>query len=94
MKKFVYPAVVYYDEDNKIYVAYIEELGLVAEGNTMEEVHIRIEEYLFQYLYTSISFDMDIPTPTPFEEIQNKYPKNKVALVSAQLDIAEVKKHV
>ncbi|MBR4745097.1 MAG: type II toxin-antitoxin system HicB family antitoxin [Clostridia bacterium] len=92
MKKFVYPAVVYYDEDNKIYVAYIEELGLVAEGKTMEEVHNRIEEYLFQYLYTSISFDMEIPTPTSFESVQNKYSKNKVVLVGAQLDIQEIKK--
>ena len=93
MKKFTYPAVVYYDEDNKVYVMYIEELGLVAEGTTMEEVHSMMDLYLSRYMCTALSFGLDIPEASKFSDIQQKNKNNKVVLVDTQIDDLKLKNY-
>ena len=86
MKKFVYPAVVYYDEDNKIYLMYIEELGVSGVGPTMEECNISLHDSLVNYIITSLEFGIDIPEPQNYNEVEKKNPNKKVMLVPFNVD--------
>lgn len=86
MQNFVYPAVVYKDLDNDLYVINIEDLYLVGEGNSVEEAHEHVKGLLERYIQTTLSFGLDFVPPTKFEEIRAKYPKNLVMLVECILD--------
>ena len=93
MKKFTYPAVVYYDEDNKVYVMHIEELGLVAEGATMEEAQSYMNIYLSHYLCTSLSFGFSVPEPEKYNTVQSKNPKNRILLIDSVINDEKLKNY-
>ena len=91
MKKYVYPAVVYYDEDNAKYVMQIEELGLIAEGDTMEDAHEKLGMFLSQYLITSIMFDIEVSEPQEYSSVQSNNPNKTVILVEKLVDESKIK---
>ena len=39
MKKFTYPAVLFYDDEEKCYIIAMFDLGLVTSGETVEQAH-------------------------------------------------------
>ncbi len=86
MKKYVYPAVIYYDEDALVYVIYIEDLGIVVEGDTVEEAHNRAGQFMDIYLETAIKEGLDIPEATDFDSVVSAHPKEMVVLVESTLD--------
>ncbi len=92
MKKFVYPAVVFYDEDAQIYVMTIDELALVVEGSSVEEVHQAMNEALESYVTTAISFGLEIPTPENFNLVMARNPKNLCILVDTTIEEKKIKK--
>ena len=92
MKKFVYPAVVYYDEDNKIYLMYIEELGISGDGLTMEESNAHLRTALMNYVITALRYDLEIPEPQAYDDVVHNNPNNKVMLVSVDVDDSKIKK--
>ena len=92
MKKFTYPAVLYYDEDNQIYVLHIGELGLVAEGETVEEAHMFLEKYLNQYIYTALKFNFPIPEPCSYDELKQKYKNKNILFLDAVFEDKTIEK--
>ena len=78
MKKFVYPAVVYYDDDAKVYVVAIDELGLYCEGSTVEEAQNAMNDTLDTYITTALEFNCEIPDPADFNKKVAEFPKNIV----------------
>ncbi len=86
MKKYVYPAVVYYDEDALVYVVCIEDLGIIVEGDTVEEAHKRAGKFMDRYLQTALKEDMEIPDATEFDTVVTKHPKEMVVLVESTFD--------
>ncbi|MBP5651761.1 MAG: type II toxin-antitoxin system HicB family antitoxin [Clostridia bacterium] len=92
MKKFVYPAVVYYDEDNKIYLMYIDELGIGGDGLTMEECNSSLCNALMNYVITALRYDLDIPAPQEYESVVKNNSNNKVMLISIDIDERKIKK--
>lgn len=85
MKKFVYPAVFYYDNVTKLYCAAIKDLAIYIDGETVEEAHKSVTELLKVFVSTSLKYDDELPQPSPFDEIVAKYPKNLVMLVECSM---------
>ena len=92
MKKFTYPAVVYYDEDNQIYVMYIGELGLVAEGETVEEARRYLTIYLREYIITSLRFGLPLTEPASYEELKKKNNDKNIVFLDAVFEDKEYAK--
>lgn len=86
MKRFIYPAVFYYDEATKTYCAAINDLSLYKDGDTVEDAHVNITEMLEVYINTAIKYEMELPEPSSFDEVVEKHPKNMVMLVEYNKD--------
>lgn len=85
MKKFVYPAVFYYDNETKTYCAAINDLSLFIEGDTVEEAHENASAALKIYISTSLKYGDDIPEPSSFDDVMEQYSKHIVLLVECNL---------
>ncbi len=92
MKKFVYPAVIYHDNEAGVYVMAIEELCLYVEGNSVEEVHANMNAALNYYITTAIAFNYPIPEAENFNIVMARNPKNIVLLVDTSIDEKKIKK--
>lgn len=85
MKKFVYPAVFYYDDDTKTYCAALDDLALYVEGDTVEQAHENASSALEIYISSCMRYEDDIPEPSSFDDIIEKHPRNIVLLVECSL---------
>ncbi len=92
MKKFVYPAVVYRDDEANVYVMSIDELGLFIEGDSVEEAHELMNEALESYITYALQFNCEIPQAQNFNVVMAKNPKNLVLLVDTMIDEKKIKK--
>lgn len=86
MKKYTYPAVLYFDEEEKCYIIAMFDLGLVSIGETVEEAHNNARELLDNYLECSFAFECDIPEPSPFETVIATHPKELCVLVESTIN--------
>ena len=86
MKKYVYPAVVYFDEEAQVYVIYVEDLGIIVEGDTVEEAHKRASKFMDIYLTTALREELEIPEASEFEKVVANHPKEMVVMVESILD--------
>lgn len=86
MKKFVYPAVLFYDEEEKQYTAALFDLEILVDAKTVELAVETAQAYLNKYLELAFANEIEIPAPTDFEQMIDMYPKNMVVLVESKLD--------
>lgn len=54
MRKFTYPAVLFFDEEEKNYIIAMFDLGLVTSGETVEEAHTNARTMLDSYLFFNL----------------------------------------
>ena len=87
MKNLVYPAVLYKDEETGNYTIILKDLGIVTDGETVEDAYIRAKGHLCAMVDCAIKFDCDIEAPTDFvtvyKENNSGKEKNIVLLVDA-----------
>ncbi len=86
MKKFVFPAVLFYDDTEQQYTIAMFDIEVFAEGKTVEDAVNTAQSYLDKYLECAFSYGVEIPEPTPFEQMIDMYPKNLVVLVESKLN--------
>lgn len=86
MKKFTYPAVIFYDEEERAFIIAMFDLGLVTSGETVEKAHESAREALGDYLECAYAFGCDIPDASSFEVVVNTHPKEICVLVEATLN--------
>ena len=86
MKKFTYPAVLYFDGEEKTYVIAMFDLGLVTNGDTVEDAHANARSMLDSYLECAFAFDCEIPEPSPFDVVVETHPKDLCVLVESTLN--------
>lgn len=86
MKSYVYPAVLFPDEEMGGFSIAIYDLSLFNEGDSVEEAHAIMQAMLTSYIETSIKYGFELPPPTDFDVVLKKYPKNLCILVEAKLD--------
>ena len=87
LKKFVYPAVVYFDNESQIFVLDIHDCGIIAEASTVEEVHLKGSEFLKSYVQYALKYECEIPEPTEFDTMAKEHPKEICILVEAEVDV-------
>ena len=80
MKTYVYPAVLYQNKDGMQYLS-IPDLNLLSSGETAVESFTNGKESIRAYFELAEKFGTFIPTPSAFEDITKKYPKNKVVMI-------------
>ncbi len=89
MKRYIYPMVLFTDE-NDLYTALYPDLNLLVSGSTIEDVYSRANDYLEFYIVSSLKFGTPIANMSTFAEIQALNPKKIVLLGSAQVDEEEI----
>ena len=85
MKKYTYQAVVFYDEENDKYILSLYDMGLMEEGDTVEEVHEKCKKSLGLFLRCAKVFESEVPEASTFESVMQKYPKNLCILVETSI---------
>lgn len=86
MKKFIYPAVIFYDDEMQVYALSIDDLSIIVEGESVEEVHAKAGQYLSAYIECAIKNNYEIPEPTEFDVVSKANPKEICVLVEASFD--------
>lgn len=86
MKKYTYPAVLYYDDEEKCYIIAMFDLGLVTNGETVEQAHNNARAMLDSYLECAFAFDCEIPEPSTFEVVARTHPKEICVLIESTLN--------
>lgn len=85
MKRYIYPMVLFTDE-NESYTALYPDLNLLASGFSIEDVYARANEYLNFYVTSSLKYETSIVSGSTYSEIQAMNPNRIVLLGSAVID--------
>ena len=86
MNKFTYPAVLFFDEEEKCYIIAMFDLGLVTSGETVEQAHKNAREMLDSYLECAYAFECEIPEPSSFDVVVKTHSKEMCVLVESTLN--------
>ena len=86
MKKYTYPAVLYYDDEEKNYIIVMYDLALITSGETVEEAHANARAMLDSYLECSFTFNTDIPEPSSYDVVVSTHPKEICVLVESTIN--------
>lgn len=85
-QQFVYPAVLYYDEENNNYAVAFNDLDIYTEGDSVEDAFKSAKEYLFAYLECSNHINNELEQPTSYIIVKNEHQADIVLLVDSELD--------
>lgn len=86
MKQYIFPAVVYHDDETGLYLLAFKDMTLVVEGETVEEVFKGAKDLLKEYVKTAIDFDGEVlETPTKFAEIYKKHKTEICLLIDCEI---------
>ena len=85
-QQFVYPAVLYYDEENNNYAVAFNDLDIFTEGDSVEDAFKSAKEYLFAYLECSNHINNELEQPTSYIVVKNEHQADIVLLVDSELD--------
>ena len=70
MKKYVYPVILFYSEEEKNYTVLIPDLDIVASGETVEKAYLSAEDYLETFLDFAEKMESPISPATTFDDTQ------------------------
>ena len=84
MKRYIYPMVLFTDENN-LYTALYPDLNLLASGFSIEDVYSRAIDYLGFYITSALKYDAQLAERSSYAEIQALNPKKIVLLGSAEI---------
>ncbi len=85
MRRYIYPMVLFTDE-NDLYTALYPDLNLLASGFSIEDVYSRATDYLGFFLTSSLKYDAKIASQSSYAEIQALNPQKIVLLGCAEVD--------
>ncbi len=86
-QQFVYPAVLYFDEENNNYAVAFNDLDIFTEGDTVEDAFKSAKEYLIAYLECANHINNEIENPTSYIVVKNSHQADIVLLVDGELDL-------
>ena len=90
MSQFVYPAVLYYFEEENVYTAAFPDMNVYCEGDTVEDAFLKAKNFLQAYCLCSLKIGNEIDAPTPYLDVVKKYPDNIVLLVDCEVKQNEI----
>lgn len=85
MKRYIYPMVLFTDE-NDLYTALYPDLNLLASGSSIEDVYARATDYLEFYLKSALKYETQVASMSTYAEIQALNPKKIVLLGYVDID--------
>lgn len=85
MKDLIYPAVLYKDKETGWYTIAIHDLGIVTQGETVENAYVNAKDYLSAMCECAVKFECEIDAPSPFIDVWNKNKGSIVLLIDAQM---------
>lgn len=86
VQQYIYPAILYYDNDNENYAVAFNDLDIFTEGNSVEDAFISAKEYLYAYLRCSKHIESELSTPSTYAQVKELHPNEIVLLVDNELD--------
>lgn len=86
MKQFVYPAVLYLDEEASCYTVAFHDLNLFTEGDTVEDAFLSAKEFLEAYFECAVEFDEDAEDASEYLSVSGDNKKNIVLLVDTKVE--------
>jgi len=92
MKRYIYPAIYYADNDNFTSVLLLPDVDIIASDNTVENAFISAKNHLQSYVDWSIKFGGAISEPTSFKETCSLNPKKDVLLIDVESTAKEIDK--
>ena len=90
MKRYIYPMVLFTDE-NDLYTAVFPDLNLLVSGSSIEDVYARANNYLEFYITSAMKFGTILANTSTYAEIQALNPSKIVLLGTAEIDEEEIK---
>lgn len=90
MKKYVYPVILFYSEEEKNYTVLIPDLDIVASGDTVENAYLSAEDYLETFLDFAEKMESPINPATTYDDTVKMNPKRIILLVDAETENAGV----
>lgn len=85
MKRYIYPMVLFTDE-NELYTALYPDLNLLASGNSIEDTYSRANDYLEFYITSALKYESRLASTSTYSEIQALNPNKIVLLGSASIE--------
>jgi len=83
MPTHTYPIIFIFNEEAGLYNAYIPDLAIVADGETMEEAHAMAQGKLTMYFRLCEEHGFDYNQPSPLDQVAEKWKGYKPSLISA-----------
>lgn len=83
-QQFVFPAVLYYDEDNNNYAVAFNDIDVFTEGTTVEDAFKSAKEYLGAYLTFSKHLNNELDSATDYITVKQEHENDIVLLVDAE----------
>lgn len=69
MQHFVFPAVLYRDDEGKGYTIIFHDLNICTEGSTVEEAFLRAKEYLDVYCRCALEYNGEMDKATRYLDV-------------------------
>ena len=91
MAQFVFPAVLYKDEEGNGFTIVLHDIDVFTEGQTVEEAFLRAKSYLLTYCRCALDYNGEIPEATPYVKVSVR-DNNIVLLVDTEFGEAGIRK--
>lgn len=86
---YIYPAVVYKENEDEPFVMVLPDVNIVCEGDTIEEALQEARAQLKVYLECVNSFGANLAKATDFMKFREKYKNEILLLVECEFDEGE-----
>ena len=90
MKRFVYPMVIFEDQDSSDCTVLFPDLDIVASGDSIEDAYLKGKDYLSSYLDIAVKFESEFASPSTYKEAKGMNPKRVVLLADSSIDVENV----
>ena len=84
MKTYVYPAILKEDADGRHYIS-IPDLNLHKIGDSKEDAFMKGKNCLKSYFELAKTFETDIPEPSQFDQIRDRYKEYDVIMLDIEV---------
>lgn len=88
-QQFIFPAVLYFDEENNNYAVAFHDLDIFTEGDTVEDAFKSAKEYLLAYIKCSQHINGEVNDASNYIVVKNEHQADIVLLVDAEVDEAD-----
>lgn len=85
-QQYIFPAILYKDEENNNYALAFNDIDVFTEGETVEDAFKSAKDYLFAYLKCSMHVNGEIEEATSYIVVKDEHKAEIVLLVDANLE--------